>query len=82
MKHRIAITAVSELCCTGSGSLTIKPPAVVLYYSDGNKQEAGVSFMVSSQAAKSVISFHPVSEHLAALTVDGAIKTHIYLCPN
>lgn len=80
-KCKISIAAVSELRLTGSGTLTIDPPTIdntmTLFYSGGEKREAGVGFMVDQQAARSVIAFQPISNRLAVLTVDGTVKTHI-----
>ncbi|CAF1594122.1 unnamed protein product [Adineta ricciae] len=78
---KVSIAALTELRITGSGTTTIQhTPAddtMMLYYSRGQKREAGVGFMVNSQAAKSVIAFQPISDRLAILTIDGTIKTHI-----
>jgi exonuclease III len=80
-KCKISIAAVSELRCTGSGTLTIQPPTngetMTLFYSGGEKREAGVGFMVDRRAAGSVIAFQPISDRLAVLTIDGTVKTHI-----
>uniref|UniRef100_A0A914X6S7 Reverse transcriptase domain-containing protein n=1 Tax=Plectus sambesii TaxID=2011161 RepID=A0A914X6S7_9BILA len=80
-KCKISIAAVSELRLTGSGTLTIPPPTIdkttMLFYSGGKKQEAGIGFMVDRQAARSVIAFQPISDHLAVLTINGTVKTHI-----
>ena len=78
---KISITALSELRITGSGTVTIPPTTtddtMTLFYSGGQKREAGVRFMVNSQAANSVIPFQPISDRLAILTIKGIIKTHI-----
>ena len=78
---KISITALSELRITGSGTVTIPPTTtddtMTLFYSGGQKREAGVGFMVNSQAANSVITFQPISDRLAILTIKGTIKTHI-----
>ena len=80
-KCKISIAALSEQRLTGSGMLTIQPPAMdekmTLFYSSGGKQEAGVDFMVDRQAARGVIAFQPISDHLAALTINGTIKIHV-----
>ena len=78
-KCKISLAALSELRLTGSGMLTIQPPAMdetmTLFYSGGEKREAG--FMVDRQAARSVIAFQPISDCLAALTINGTIKIHV-----
>ena len=80
-KCKISIAAVSELRLTGSGTLIIHPPTIdetmTLFYSGGEKREAGVGFMVDRRAARSVIAFQPISDRLAVLTIDGTVKTHI-----
>ncbi|XP_051787580.1 craniofacial development protein 2-like [Erpetoichthys calabaricus] len=61
--------------------MVVQPPAIddqmTLFYSGGDKREAGVGFMVTSHAARSVIAFQPISDRLAVLTIKGTIKTHI-----
>ena len=78
---KISITALSEPRITGSGTLTIPSTitddTMTLFYSGGQKREAGVGFMVNRQAANSVIAFQPISDRLAILNIKGTIKTHI-----
>ncbi|KAG2460450.1 CFDP2 protein, partial [Polypterus senegalus] len=78
---KITIAAISELRLTGSGTMIVQPPAIddqmTLFHSGGDKREAGVGFMVTSHAARSVIAFQPISSRLAVLTIKGTIKTHI-----
>uniref|UniRef100_A0A914XR53 Endonuclease/exonuclease/phosphatase domain-containing protein n=1 Tax=Plectus sambesii TaxID=2011161 RepID=A0A914XR53_9BILA len=82
IKGKISIAALSELRITGSGTLTINPPkideVVTLYYSGGDKREAGVGFMVSRLAAQSVVAFQPLSNRLAILTINGPVKLHLF----
>ena len=79
--YKISIAAISELRLTGSGTMMISPPTtdetITLFYSGGDKREAGVGFMVGQRAAHSVVAFQPISERLAVLSIDGTIKTHI-----
>lgn len=82
LECKILIAAVSELCLTGSGILTIQPSMtdekMMLFYSGGEKREAGIGFMVNSRwAVGSVTAFQPTLDHLAVLTVAGTVKTHI-----
>ena len=71
-KCKIYFAALSELRLTGSGMLTVQPPAMdetmMLFYSDGGKRETGVGFMVDRQAARSVIAFQPISDRLNVQT--------------
>uniref|UniRef100_A0A914XFE1 Endonuclease/exonuclease/phosphatase domain-containing protein n=1 Tax=Plectus sambesii TaxID=2011161 RepID=A0A914XFE1_9BILA len=82
IKGKISIATLSELRITGSGTLAINPPeineTVALYYSGGDKREAGVGFMVSQLAAQSVVAFQPLSDRLAILSVDGPVKLHLF----
>ena len=50
---------------------------MMLFYSGEEKREVGVGFMVDRQAARGVIAFQPISDHLAALTINGTIKIHV-----
>ncbi|KAF5889856.1 endonuclease exonuclease phosphatase family [Clarias magur] len=61
--------------------MAIQPPAIddqmTVFYSGGDKRKAGVRFMVTSNAARSVIAFQPISERLPVFTINGTVKTHI-----
>lgn len=50
-KCNVSIAPLSELWLTGSGLMTVQPPVanetMMLFYSGGDKQEAGVGFMVA-----------------------------------
>ncbi|CAF0799104.1 unnamed protein product [Didymodactylos carnosus] len=81
LNHKISIAALSELRLTGSGTTTVEPPItdekMTLFYSGGEKREAGVGFMVDKRAASSIVAFQPISDRLAILPVAGTIKTHV-----
>lgn len=78
---KIDIAALSEVRLPGSGQMVVEPPSIddqmTLYYSGGDKREAGVGFMVARRAVASVVSFQPISDRLAVLTVNGTTKTHL-----
>lgn len=80
-KLNALITALSELWLTGSGTVAVEVPAMdekmTLYYSGGDKREAGVGFMVHHRFSVSVVVFQPISDHIAILTVDGMINVHV-----
>ena len=80
LSSKITIAALSEVRQTGSGKTIIQPPSIdetmTMFYSGGEKREAGVGFMVSSHATKCVTAFQPISDRIAVLPVDGTIKTH------
>ncbi|CAM4496109.1 unnamed protein product [Leuciscus chuanchicus] len=78
---KIDIAALSEVRLTGSGQMVVEPPSIddqmTLYYSGGDKREAGVGFMVARRIVGSVVSFQPISDRLAVLTINGTTKTHL-----
>ncbi|MBN3281200.1 RTJK polymerase, partial [Polyodon spathula] len=78
---KISIPALSELRLTGSRTTTIRVPdsdkTMTLYYSGGDKRQGSVGFIVDSRTTRSVIAFQPFSNHLAILTIDGTVMTHI-----
>lgn len=78
---KIDIAALSEVRLTGSGQMVVEPPSIddqmTLYYSGGDKREAGVGFMVARHTVGGVVSFQPISDRLAVLTINGTIKTHL-----
>ncbi|RXN27752.1 endonuclease exonuclease phosphatase family [Labeo rohita] len=49
----------------------------MLYFSGGEKREAGVGFMVVHRTSASITAFQPVSERLAVLTIEGTVTTHV-----
>ncbi|RXN18970.1 endonuclease exonuclease phosphatase family [Labeo rohita] len=49
----------------------------MLYFSGGEKREAGVGFMVDHRTSASIIAFQPISERLAVLTIEGTVTTHV-----
>ncbi|KAE9547788.1 hypothetical protein FO519_008999, partial [Halicephalobus sp. NKZ332] len=80
-RYGISIAILSELHLTGTGNMRVEIPnskdTITLYYSGGDLHRAGVGFAVSKQVQKSILSFQPISNRIATLTLAGTIKTHL-----
>lgn len=78
---KISIMALSELRLTGSGKTTVYEASSneknMLFYSGGEKREAGVSFMVDDRTTRSVLAFQLISNCLAVLLIHGTIQTQL-----
>lgn len=78
MMCKISNAALSELMeLMGSGITTVYEPSskkkkkMMLFYTWGEKREAGVNFILDDRTTRSVLAFQLISNSLAVLTVHG-----------